>query len=293
MKQTVNVREKNFKTQGIILSLGLFLFGVKFIAWFLTDSVSILSDALEGIINIVTGTFGLYALYLVKLPSDDNHPYGHGKAEFVTAGVEGLLIMLAGVYIAIEGSVALFYPRSIGRIDLGIFLISVAGMVNFALGWYALKKGKENKSFALESTGKHLISDAYTTLGITMGLLVMHLTGELWIDALISVILAALLMRMGYKIVRKSLSGMMDEADEELVKEIIEILGRNKKPEWVRFKGIRVIQSGSIIHIDGFVYLPPDFTVFAADQTLREIHDLLVLNFGDGTETAFVVRAAK
>lgn len=293
MKQTVNVREKNFKTQGIILCLGLFLFGIKFIAWFITDSVSILSDALEGIINIVTGTFGLYALYLVKLPSDDNHPYGHGKAEFVTAGVEGLLIILAGGYIAIEGAVALFYPRPIGRIDLGIFLISVAGLVNFALGWYSLKKGKENKSFALESTGKHLISDAYTTLGITLGLLVMHVTGALWIDALISILLAVLLMRMGYKIVRKSLSGMMDEADEELVKEIIEILLKSKKPEWVRFKGIRVIQSGSIIHIDGYVYLPPDFTVLAADQTLREIHDLLVLNFGDGTETAFVVRAAK
>lgn len=289
----MSVQQQNFKLQSYILVIGVVLFVMKFIAWYMTNSVAILSDALEGIINIVTGAFGLYALFLAKLPRDDNHPYGHGKAEFVTAGLEGLLIALAGIFIAFEGGMALFKPRELTRLDLGIVLVSIAGIMNLLLGWYALRKGKRNKSIALESTGKHLISDAYTTIGITVALIVYEFTGAVWIDPIVSIALALMLIWMGYRIVRKSLSGVMDEADEHLVNEIITILKDNQKPEWTRFKGIRVLQSGNIIHIDGFVYLPPHFTVLEADQSLREIHELLVKHYGDGTETAFVVRASK
>lgn len=289
----MSVQQQNFKIQSYILVIGVVLFVMKFIAWYMTNSVAILSDALEGIINIVTGAFGLYALFLAKLPRDDNHPYGHGKAEFVTAGLEGLLIALAGIFIAFEGGMALFKPRELARLDLGIVLVSIAGIMNLLLGWYALRKGKRNKSIALESTGKHLISDAYTTVGITVALIVYEFTGAVWIDPIVSIALALMLIWIGYRIVRKSLSGVMDEADEHLVNEIITILKDNQKPEWTRFKGIRVLQSGNIIHIDGFVYLPPHFTVLEADQSLREIHELLVKHYGDGTETAFVVRASK
>lgn len=289
----MSTQHQNFKVQIYVLSVGLVLFVVKLVAWQLTNSVAVLSDALEGIINIVTGSFGLYALHLAKLPRDENHPYGHGKAEFVTAGLEGLLIGLAGIVIAIEGSMSIFNPREITRLDVGILLVSIAGVANFFVGWFAVKKGRLNKSIALESTGKHLVSDAYTTLGITAALVVIDFTGALWLDAVVSIGLALLLLWMGYKIVRKSLSGVMDEADEQLVEEIKTILENNKKNEWLRFKGIRVIQSGSTIHIDGFVYLPSNFTVLQADQNLREIHELLVEHFGNTTETAFVVRAGE
>lgn len=276
-----------------MLAAGLVLFVVKLVAWQMTNSVAVLSDALEGIINIVTGSFGLYALYLAKLPRDENHPYGHGKAEFVTAGLEGLLIGLAGIVIAYEGVMSFFHPRELTRLDIGILLVSIAGVVNFFVGWFAVKKGKINKSMALESTGKHLMSDAYTTLGITGALVVIEFTGATWLDAVVSVGLALLLLWMGYRIVRKSLSGVMDEADEQLVKEIKSILENHKKPEWLRFKGIRVIRSGSTIHIDGFVYLPSNYTVLQADQNITEIHELMVEHFGNSTETAFVVRAGE
>ena len=289
----MNLQNENYRIQRVVLLIGVFLFAIKIVAWLMTNSVAILSDALEGIINIVTGFFGLYALYLAKLPRDENHPYGHGKAEFITAGVEGILIGLAGIYIAYEGMFSFFQPKPLARLDIGILLVSVAGVVNYLLGYYALKKGSMNKSIALESTGKHLMFDAYTTLGITLALVVINYTGLLWLDALISILLAMLLMVMGYKIVRKSLSGVMDEADEKLVEQIHHILQNHQKPEWTRFKGIRVIQSGSAIHIDGFVYLPQDFTVLQADHCLTEIHELLVDHFGPSTETAFVVRAAR
>ena len=145
----MNLQQQNFRIQLWVLSIGLLLFVLKFWAWHLTNSVAILSDALEGIINIVTGSFGLYALYLAKLPRDENHPYGHGKAEFITAGVEGLLIALAGIFIAYEGIMSWFTPRELARLDLGIWLVSIAGVINFFLGWFASKKGKANKSIAL------------------------------------------------------------------------------------------------------------------------------------------------
>ncbi len=289
----MTIQKSNFKTQLYILSVGLLLFMFKIVAWQMTKSVAILSDALEGIINIITGAFGLYALYLSTIPKDSNHPYGHGKAEYVTAGVEGLLIGLAGLGIAYKGILSLFYPEPLQHLDWGILLVSIAGIANFILGWISTKKGKENRSPALESTGKHLLSDAYTTIGICLALVIVYFTHAEWIDGVISIILAALLMFMGYRIIRKSLGGVMDEADIKLIEDIEVVLTQKRQPEWKRFKGIRVIRSGTNIHIDGIVYLPAEMTVQRADQCLREIHELLAEKYGPQTETAFVIRAEK
>lgn len=289
----MTIQKSNFKTQRYILSIGIILFAIKVVAWQMTKSVAILSDALEGIINIVTGAFGLYALYLATIPKDSNHPYGHGKAEFVTAGVEGLLIAIAGIGIAYKGILSLIYPEALQHLDWGIFLVSVVGVINFILGWISAQKGKRNRSLALESTGKHLMSDAYTTVGISIALGIVFYTDAYWIDGAISIILAGILMLMGYKIIRKALSGVMDEADEALVNEIIQVLSEKRHPDWRRFKGIRVIRSGSNIHIDGVVYLPADMPVKEAEICLVNIHTLLAEKYGEFTETAFIVRAEK
>lgn len=259
----------------------------------MTKSIAILSDALEGIINIVTGAFGLYALYLATIPKDSNHPYGHGKAEFVTAGIEGFLIALAGLGIAYKGVISFIHPEPLKHLDWGILLVSVVGITNFIMGWISAKKGKRNRSLALESTGKHLISDAYTTLGISLALSIVFYTNAYWIDGVISIILAIILIYMGYKIIRKALSGVMDEADETLIQEIIQVLEEKRHESWKRFKGIRVIRSGSNIHIDGIVYLPAEMTVKEAEICLVNIHEILVGKYGEFTETAFIVRAEK
>jgi cation diffusion facilitator family transporter len=289
----MSIQKSNFRTQLVILSFGLVLFVIKVVAWYLTQSVAILSDALEGIINITTGGFGLYALYLATIPKDSNHPYGHGKAEFVTAGIEGLLIGMAGLGIVYKGVLSLIHPEPLAHLDWGIVLISIAGIANYILGWISAKKGKANRSLALESTGKHLISDAYTTVGISIALIVVYYTQATWIDGVASIVLAFILMFMGYKIIRKSLSGVMDEADEELVTEIKQLLHDKSEPEWKRFKGIRVIRSGSNIHIDGIVYLPAEMPVREAEICLVNIHEILVEKYGEFTETAFIVRAEK
>lgn len=287
----MSIQKSNFKTQLYILSVGLVLFVFKIVAWQMTKSVAILSDALEGIINIITGAFGLYALYLSTIPKDSNHPYGHGKAEYVTAGIEGLLIGLAGLGIAYKGILSLFYPEPLHHLDWGILLVSIAGIANFILGWFSSKKGKANRSPALESTGKHLLSDAYTTVGISVALIIVFFTDAIWIDGTVSILLSILLMVMGYRIIRKALGGVMDEADEQLVDEIMHLLSQKKQPEWKRFKGIRVIRSGSNIHVDGIVYLPSEMTVAGADQCLRDIHEIVAEKYGAQTETAFIIRA--
>jgi cation diffusion facilitator family transporter len=289
----MSIQKSNFKTQLYILSIGLILFVIKVAAWYMTKSVAILSDALEGIINIVTGAFGLYALYLATIPKDSNHPYGHGKAEFVTAGIEGLLIALAGLGIVYKGVLSFIHPEPLQHLDWGVLLVSVAGVANFVMGWISIKKGKRNRSLALESTGKHLMSDAYTTLGISIALSIVYYTNAYWIDGVISIILAIILIYMGYKIIRKALSGVMDEADESLIQEIIQVLEEKRHESWKRFKGIRVIRSGSNIHIDGIVYLPAEMSVKEAEICLVNIHEILLEKYGEFTETAFIVRAEK
>jgi cation diffusion facilitator family transporter len=287
----MQIAKENFKIQTYILGIGVFLFVLKFSAWYLTKSVAVLSDALEGVINIITGLLGLYALYLATIPSDKNHPYGHGKAEFITAGAEGVMISLAGIAIAYKGVMSFIRPETLQNLDWGILLVALAGLVNFGLGWYGAQKGKANRSPALESTGKHLLSDAYTTIGVTISLVVVYFTKAYWIDGVVSFFLAILLIYMGYKIIRKALGGVMDETDVKLVQEINDVLAQNRQPDWLGFENIRVIKSGSLIHIDGIVVLPKGMTVEQAQQKLGDIQNLMTQHFGEETETAFVVHA--
>lgn len=287
----MHIAKENFKIQTYILSIGMLLFVLKFSAWYLTKSIAVLSDALEGVVNIITGILGLYALYLSTMPSDKNHPYGHGKAEFITAGAEGILISLAGIAIAYKGVRSLIHPEALQNLDWGILLVALAGLVNFGLGWFGAKKGKANRSPALESTGKHLLSDAYTTIGVTLSLVLVFFTKAYWIDGVVSFILAVLLIYMGYKIIRKSLGGVMDEADVLLVQEIKNVLHQDKQNDWLGFENIRVIKSGSHIHIDGVLFLPREMTVEQAQEVLITIQKLMVQHFGAETETAFVVNA--
>jgi cation diffusion facilitator family transporter len=287
----MQIAQENFKIQTYILGIGVFLFVLKFSAWYLTKSVAVLSDALEGVINIITGLLGLYALYLATIPSDKNHPYGHGKAEFITAGAEGVMISLAGIAIAYKGVMSFIRPETLQNLDWGILLVALAGLVNFGLGWYGAVKGKANRSPALESTGKHLLSDAYTTIGVTISLVVVYFTKAYWIDGVVSFVLAILLIYMGYKIIRKALGGVMDETDVKLVQEIKDVLAHNKQPDWLAFENIRVIKSGSLIHIDGIIVLPKGMTVEQAQQKLGDIQNLMTQHFGEETETAFVVHA--
>ncbi len=221
---------QNFVVQKWITALSVVLFAAKFIAFYITKSLAILTDALESIVNVVAGFVGLYSLYIAAKPSDRDHPYGHGKAEFISAAVEGGLIVSAGLIILYQTLQHLFVSQPIDHIDKGLILVAVTGMVNYIAGYICIKKGKETKSVALQSSGKHLQIDTYSTLAVIAGLLIILYTGQYWIDKVLAIALSGLILYNGYKIIRTSLAGIMDEADMELLTEMVDMLNENRRP---------------------------------------------------------------
>ena len=147
---------ENFKFQRIIAIVGIILFLVKLYAWYQTNSVAILTDALESTINVIAGLIGLYSLYLSSLPKDHNHPYGHGKVEFISASIEGILISAAGVVIVYEAIGELQNPKTIEKLDLGLILVSLTAVINYVLGFFAIQKGKKNNCKWQTFTNRHV-----------------------------------------------------------------------------------------------------------------------------------------
>lgn len=275
---------ENYQFQKVIAATGLLLFGVKLTAWYLTNSVSILTDALEGIVNVISAFIGLYSLYLSSLPKDKNHPYGHGKVEFLSAALEGVMIAFAGIWIIFEAINHIINPQQIKELDLGILLIIIAALVNFIVGFIAVKKGKKNNSIALIASGKHLISDTLTTVGIIIGLVIMLFIKLMWIDSAVALVFGAIIIVTGFQIIRKSVSGIMDEADEDLLKQLVVWINKNRSENWIDLHNLRIIKYGSILHIDCHITLPWYFTVREAHQEIDSIEKMVQQKFGKSVE---------
>jgi cation diffusion facilitator family transporter len=211
------VEKRTISVQTWVTIIGVFLLVIKFVAYYLTHSVAILTDALESIINVVAGFITLYSLYVAARPRDANHPYGHGKAEFLSAGIEGTLIFLAGIIIIVESVDKLLHPLFIQKLDTGIILVAVSGIINFIAGFIAVQTGKKFHSLGITATGKHLISDSISTGGLIVGLLILYFTKWKWIDSGVAIIFGIVIIVTGIKIIRSSVAGIMDESDEQLL----------------------------------------------------------------------------
>lgn len=274
------------RIQRFIAFLSVALFVAKMVAWYLTNSVTILTDALESTVNMIAGFLGLFSVVLAARPRDTNHPYGHGKAEFLSSAVEGTLIFIAGIVIIYESVYHLLHPNKLQRLDTGLIIIAAAGLVNYLVGLYALKQGKKHNSMVLTSSGNHLLTDAYSTVAIIIGLLVMVLTNNRWpwLDSAVAICFAAIIMITGYKVLRRSISGMMDEMDMKLLKEVISVLQQHRHAEWIDLHNLRVIQYGSLMHIDAHMTLPWYYNVAAADKELHEVEQLMKENFRNQVE---------
>jgi len=275
---------QNFKTQRIIAILSVLLFITKLVAWYLTNSVAILTDALESTVNVVAGMIGLYSLYVSAKPRDIDHPYGHGKVEFISAAIEGTLITVAGLLILYEAISNLWHPHEITRIDYGIYLVATTAVLNYIAGYICVRTGKRNNSLALIASGKHLITDTVTTAGIIGGLILLWVTGITWIDSAVAILFALIIFYTGYKIVRSSIAGIMDEADLELLKKIVEMLNANRKTNWIDLHNLRIIKYGATLHLDCHLTVPWYFNVNEAHQEIDELSDLVRLHFGKSVE---------
>lgn len=248
--------QQKFTFQRTIALVGIFLFLGKLLAWYLTSSDSIFSDAMESIVNIIAAFMGLYSLYLAAKPKDDDHPYGHGKVEFVTSGIEGALIIFAGIMIIVESVDSLLNGNHLQKLDWGIILVSITAIINYLMGYISYQKGIKENSLVLQSSGKHLQSDTITTAGVALSLILVYITGISWIDSAVATVFGAYIIYIGYGIIRKALSGIMDEADLVMVSDLAAYLEKHRKNEWIDIHNVRIQQHGSTLHIDGHITLP-------------------------------------
>ena len=209
--------KQNLKIQFFLTILSIVLFALKFVVYYLTHSLSVLSDALESIVNVIAGGIGLYSLYVASKPKDKDHPYGHGKAEFISAAFEGSLIITAGLIIVIESVSSYFSPNALHALDNGLWILLSTALINLFAGIIAKKIGKKNNSLALISSGQHLIIDSFTTFGVIVGISVVLVTNYNGIDSFIALLMGIWIIYNGYKIIRESIAGIMDEADMALL----------------------------------------------------------------------------
>ena len=276
--------DQNLRIQKWVAAISVLLLITKFIAYYFTHSVSILTDALESIVNVAAGFIGLYSLSVAAKPRDRDHPYGHGKAEFLSAAIEGTMILFAGIIIIYQAVQQLIYPVELKKIDLGIWLVASTAVINFAMGAVCLRFGKRNNSLALTASGKHLQSDTWSTIGIIAGLFLLYFTGRKWIDSALAVGISLFIMITGYRIIRRSIAGIMDEADEKLITEMVDLLNTNRQENWVDMHNLRVIKYGVVLHIDCHLTVPWYLNINEAHREIDILAGLVKQKFGESVE---------
>lgn len=274
----------NIRLQWIITLTGVSLFGIKMWAWYITGSVAVFTDALESTVNIVSAFLGLYSLYLSAKPRDSDHPYGHGKVEFVTSAIEGTLVFAAGGLIIWEAIQNLRTAHNPQALDTGIWLIISTAVLNFILGIIAVRTGKKNNSLPLISSGRHLQSDTWSTLGIAAGLVLIHFTGLYWLDPLIAIVFACIILYTGYGIIRTSLAGIMDEADEALLQQVVQMLQQKRRSNWIDLHNLRIIKYGGTLHLDCHLTVPWYFNVNEAHTEVALLEQSVAEHFSNSVE---------
>lgn len=258
------------------LFLGIFLLGAKLLAWHWTGSAAILSDALESIINVVAAGLALYTIVQGAKPPDEDHPYGHGKAEDFSAGVEGALIVLAACAILYHAIPRIFEPDELQRLDLGLVIIFAAGAANGLTGVYLIRQGRSTASQALVADGYHLITDTITSAGVVVGLLLVKLTGWAWLDPLAACAVALHILVAGLRLMREAVSRLMDEADEDLLEKIARRLQAVRPPEWIDVHQLRAWRSGDFRHVDLHLTLPRYWSLESSHDAQRELQEELI-----------------
>jgi len=262
-----------------ITSLTLLL--AKFGAYYLTDSKAVFSDAIESIINVVTAAFLMLSISVSSKPVDEDHPYGHGKIESFSAGLEGGLIIVAAIMILVESIPVFFAPQPPRNLGLGLYILGGAGAVNLVVGGYLMRAGRTYKSEAISADGRHLLTDFYTSAGVIIGLLLYRLTGFPWLDPLLACLVALNILIPGISLLAKSFKNLMDEADPELLERIVQGLNTIKKPGWLYPHKLRALRSGRYHHVDLHISLPHYWTLTQVHEAEQEITQALLDALGE------------
>ena len=240
-------------------------------AWWLTDSVGYLSDALESLVNLAGATFALLMVNLARAPADPTHPYGHGKAEYFSAAFEGVLIFLAALAILVAAGERLINPRPLDKLGIGTALSIGASLINFAVAKLLFQVGRAHRSMALEADARHLMTDVWTTAGVVVGVALAALSGWNWLDPLVAIAVALNILREGWHLMHRSADGLMDRALRESEIREIEAVLASFATQGCRFANLRTRAAGPLhfAHVDMLV--PGDWTVARAHGLADEI----------------------
>jgi len=280
----VAATKHSYRIQQWITVLAIVLLVAKLFAYFITNSVAILSDALESTVNVVAGFIGLYSLHIAAQPKDFHHPNGHGKAEFISAAIEGSLIIASALVILQQAVIKFIHQQPIQQLNTGIIITICTATLNFVAGIYCRSVGIKNQSAVLKATAAHLITDGISTVAITVGLSVVYLTHLYWIDKAVALLAGILILVNGYKIVRKSLAGIMDEVDVKLLQKVVNLLNEHRRENWIDLHNLRVIKYGNALHIDCHLTMPWYLNLQEAHEEVDYLRNIIESAFGDSVE---------
>jgi cation diffusion facilitator family transporter len=255
--------------------VAVLLLAVKFAAFALTRSNAVLSDAFESIVNVAASAFALYSVWIAAQPADASHPYGHGKAEAFSAGFEGGLIIVAGVAVLWGAVPALWAPAPLEHLDVGLLLMAGAGAVNLVLGSLLIRTGRRTGSIALEAEGHHLLSDSVTTVGVLVGLGVVRVTDWVWVDAVVAIVVALHLLRVGARLLHWAVANLMDQADPAVLASIAGALADMRRPGLVEAHNLRSWRTGNFHHVDFHLTVPRFWDLGGAHRVEHEVADVV------------------
>jgi cation diffusion facilitator family transporter len=264
-----------FRLLWLSIAAAVTTIALKTLAWRLTGSVGLLSDAAESVVNLVAAVVAMGALRWATKPADEEHAYGHAKAEYFSAGVEGTLIFFAAVSIAATATDRLLHPQAIEDVGVGLAVSTAASLINLAVGWLLLRSGRAQRSITLEANGRHLMTDVWTSVGVIIGVAAVALTGWERLDPIIAIAVAVNIVLTGSALVRRSVGGLMDRAlGERERREIEDVLDRFQS-DGVRFHALRTRQAGRRAFVSLHVLVPGAWTVQRGHDTVEEIETAL------------------
>ncbi len=264
----------------LALVLGAAICAGKFGAYGLTGSSAVFSDAMESVVNVLAGVLLVYSLLVAARPADRDHPYGHGKVEYFSAGVEGTLIAVAALLIFVQAGRELVRGPELRNLDRGMAAVGALAAVNGFLGLHLIRTGRRTRSLALEADGRHLLTDVATSAGVVVGLVAVRLTGWLVLDPLVAIAVAANILREGWRLVRRAVGGLMDEADRAMLAQAVAAL-EHDRPAWcIDVHGLRAWRSGATEHADLHMSIPRFYDADRLHEMDSEIRARILAGLG-------------
>jgi len=272
---TNNLYKLKKKAAIISLIIGMLMFVAKMGAYLVTGSAAIFSDAAESVVHILATSIALTSIIISSKPADDSHPYGHGNIEYFSAGIEGALIFVAAIVIIFQAVSDLIVGTELRSLNIGIVVVTGAGIINLMLGYYLINTGKKTNSLTLVADGKHVLTDSATSIGVLVGIILVMLTDILILDPIIAIAVAVNILRTGYRLIRVSIGGLMIETDPELLQKISNILSGMRKEYWIDLHELRYWKSGDRLFIDFHLIFPYYFTIEQTHKEEKEIDEKL------------------